>query len=317
VWKLLRSVLGMGGKQPARPSQPSPPRSAPAPIPVSRGQQRPAANYGLIAIDIDGTLLMSNKSLAEPVIKAVRRADASGVKVVLSSARPPVNAQRVLNKLGLDTRMICYNGALVCEGETLEVAHHASLDPALALEAAQMARHISPNVQVRVDIVDRWYTDKDAKHAAGTPKHNLPTKVDRLENILVEPVTRLTFLAKSQSISKIRHQIGLKFGDRIGIQRTENRLLQLLSPGIDKAGALATVAGHYGVSQDRVMAIGDGPNDLEMMEWAGCSVAVANGYPEILEAAHHRVASNDRGGVAEAILKYVLNGPPTGDRMVA
>jgi len=75
---------------------------------------------------------------------------------------------------------------------------------------------------------------------------------------------------------------------------------------VNKATALAKVAGYYGIAQDRVMAIGDAPNDVPMLKWSGLGIAVANGWEDVRRAADFVVASNDDDGVAEAIRKHLL-----------
>jgi hypothetical protein len=84
------------------------------------------------------------------------------------------------------------------------------------------------------------------------------------------------------------------------------RLLQVVAGRVDKADALATVAEFYGIDPDRVLAIGDAPNDLGMIRWAGLGVAMQNAWDEVRAAAHFIVPSNEHAGVAHAFRKYVL-----------
>jgi hypothetical protein len=75
---------------------------------------------------------------------------------------------------------------------------------------------------------------------------------------------------------------------------------------VDKADALGFVAKHYGVAAERVMAIGDAPNDATMLKWAGLGVAMGNAWPTTRQSADVVVASNDEEGVAQALTRYVL-----------
>ena len=259
----------------------------------------------MIAIDIDGTLVNSQRQLTRPVVEAVRDARDAGVHVVLATARPPVNAQEVLKGLGLETLMICYNGAWVGNGEDLKTIHHWPMPVELALKSVLLARKINPQVQVRIDVADKWYTDQHQGKASG-PK--APAKVGKVTELITEPVSRLTFLGERTLMSKTRQLLKQNFGSQIGIQHTDERFIQIMLKGVDKSSGVKKVAEHYGVRREQVMSIGDAPNDLPMMIWSGCAVAVANSYSEVVEVSDHQVASNNKHGVAEAIRKYVLAG---------
>ncbi len=264
-------------------------------------------NYDLVAIDIDGTLVRSDRTLTPQVIHAVRRATDAGVRVLLSTARPPVNAMEIQQQLGLETRMICYNGALICDGKNMDIVKHCAIDPRMALEITRLCRSITDSVQIRIDVLDKWYTDRAQPNTSNTA--NAPSRVDCLEHLMIEPVTRLMFLGKQEHMQEARLQIQDRFGEHVFQQSSDDRVVQLTRIGADKGVALKEVCSHYGVHRSRVMAIGDAPNDLPMLEWAGCAVAVANSYNEVLQQADHEVASNNRHGVAEAIHRYVLNEP--------
>ena len=75
---------------------------------------------------------------------------------------------------------------------------------------------------------------------------------------------------------------------------------------VDKGTAIRYIATHLGVDADRVMAIGDAPNDVGMIRWAGLGIAVENGWPEVRQAADVVISSNNDDGVAEALDRYIL-----------
>jgi hydroxymethylpyrimidine pyrophosphatase-like HAD family hydrolase len=78
-------------------------------------------------------------------------------------------------------------------------------------------------------------------------------------------------------------------------------LLEISAQGISKATTLERVCAEHGVAREEVIAFGDMPNDLPMLEWAGYAVAVANGHPDVLAAAAEVTASNDEAGVARVL----------------
>ena len=83
--------------------------------------------------------------------------------------------------------------------------------------------------------------------------------------------------------------------------------LEITSKDADKGEALMSLAAGLGLRREEVMAMGDGNNDLGLMNAAGVSVAMGNSAPEVLEAADFQTSDNEHDGVAEAIRYHVLN----------
>jgi hydroxymethylpyrimidine pyrophosphatase-like HAD family hydrolase len=86
-------------------------------------------------------------------------------------------------------------------------------------------------------------------------------------------------------------------------------ILEISAPGVSKAAALAVLCTQWSVAREHVAAVGDAPNDLPMLAWAGAGYAVANAHPEVLAAAAHHLPSNDEDGVA-VLLERLTAAPP-------
>ncbi len=123
---------------------------------------------------------------------------------------------------------------------------------------------------------------------------------------MMRPVTKIFMTGKTAVLSEIQFALQSRLAGQVGFAISHLRLLQIVRAGVDKAPCLAKIAEHYGVPRQRVMAIGDAPNDLGMLQWAGLSIAVRNGWRDVRQAAHFVVASNNEDGVAEAIEQYAL-----------
>jgi hydroxymethylpyrimidine pyrophosphatase-like HAD family hydrolase len=83
-------------------------------------------------------------------------------------------------------------------------------------------------------------------------------------------------------------------------------MLDVLPPGCSKGAALAEWARLQGVSREKVLAIGDNHNDVEMLEFAGIPVVMGNSVPELKGYGWHETHSNDEDGVAAAIERFAL-----------
>src|SRR5215469_18830270 len=87
-------------------------------------------------------------------------------------------------------------------------------------------------------------------------------------------------------------------GDVVTCTRSDLPFVEISAAGVDKGAALAQLCAERGIAAGEVVAFGDMPNDLAMLTWAGCGVAVANADPLVIDAANAVTRSNDRDGVA-------------------
>lgn len=280
---------------------PTPKVAVPAPVSPM------AEPIDLIALDIDGTLLRTDKRMSKRVLHAVHQARDKGVRVVLATARPPRSVREIYQYLGLDTPQINYNGALIHDPVRKRHLHHKPLSAELAMKVVKLARKIFPATVVSVEILDRWYTDHvDETLPTETSRAFAPDFVGPLEAFLHVPVTKLMLLAPAKEMAPIREEVERKFEGRVGIAVSDPHLLQVIHPEADKAHGLAWIAQKFNIPARRVMAIGDAPNDVGMLTWAGLGVAVGNAWPAARRVADVVVPGNDEDGVAHAIEQFVL-----------
>lgn len=271
----------------------------------------------LVALDLDGTLLRSDKSIAPADAAAIAKARARGVKVVLASARPPRSVKALHRELGLDTPTINYNGAMIhipdrdpCGQGRGVVLEHKPLPAAAAQEVVRVARACDPDVLVSVEVMDTWHTDRvDPALLTETARHFQPDHLGPLDAVLAAPVTKVMLLAPRERLDAVHDAVRSALGRRIAITYTDHHLIQIMHPGVDKAIALAWLAGRFDIPATQVLAVGDAPNDVRMLEFAGVGVAVGNAWPEAKAAADWvATAGNDEGAVAEALERFVLGG---------
>ncbi|MBI1375771.1 MAG: Cof-type HAD-IIB family hydrolase [Phycisphaera sp.] len=276
-------------------------------LPASSGT---GPKFGLVAIDLDGTLLRSDKQLTKRTATAIKQCVQRGVQIVLASARPPRAVKQIYKVLGLDTLTIHYNGAMIYDMHAEKHIYHRALDPQLALQMIRTAQQIVPGVVSVVEVLNKWYTDRaDPRSTDETALSRKPDYVGPLnEQIINEPVTKLMLLATPAAILEIRAAFEELFPLRYTFAASDDYLVQVMQIGVDKATALKFVSELYGVEQKKVMAIGDAPNDIKMLQWAGMGVAVGNAYDETKAAADAVVPTNDQDGVAHALIEYVLGG---------
>jgi len=272
----------------------------------------------MIALDLDGTLLRTDKSVGPETIKALQAAQAKGVELVLASGRMAASIERVGAGLGVDACLISCNGAVVHgraqgtgtprNGRKLIFYQPLNAEVARELVAFGKARRY----QVNFYHGDSIYSE-DGPHLRPwieiyRSRTNSPyTFVENLDEYLHLAPPKVIFLVDPKIRGAIQEELEPRFGARVNMMRTDPEYLEFLQPGIDKGVGLAKLAAALDIPLGQVMAMGDGENDIPMLEVSGWPVAVANAGPLCRAVARFFTqADNDHDAVAEAIRRWVL-----------
>jgi hypothetical protein len=259
----------------------------------------------LVAIDIDGTLRDSQQRLRPAVRAAVQAAIARGVLVTLATGRRLASAQAIAAELGVDLPLILHGGATIQDSRSGELLY-AELMPA-ELVAAAVAAIIAADQQ---PVVERdnpglsWWLSRQPDVQRLTP-----TGLAAAERVLGIQVFQSQDLLSGLAAAIGRHPGTRTLHWQPPASGFDGYLLSIQSAACSKAVALARLAARYGVAMDEIMAIGDHHNDLEMLAAVGLAVAMGNALPVVKQQADVIVASNDDDGVAEALRRFVLDGP--------
>lgn len=270
----------------------------------ARGRRRPD-KVELVALDLDGTVLDHAERLSDRVRSAVAAVAASGVPVVVATGRSVLATLPVLDRLGLvEGWAVCSNGALTVRldpglPDGYEIAAAATFDPGPALEL--LNRHL-PTAMYAVENVGVGF-----RLTAPFPDGELGGEqtIVPLGELMGVPATRVIVRSTEHTPEDF-----LELSERIGLHGVNYAVgwtawLDLAPEGVSKASALDAVRAELGVDVEATLAIGDGRNDLEMLAWAGWSVAMGQSVPEVIAAADEVAPPVDDDGVA-AVLEALL-----------
>ncbi|NLY74493.1 MAG: HAD family phosphatase [Firmicutes bacterium] len=259
-----------------------------------------------IAIDLDDTLLRSDLTISPEDKSAIRRAIKEGIKVLLASGRMVQSMRPYVRELGLDVPVIAYNGAIIQEAISGKILYHRPVPPEEARRLVPIFREAE--IHLNAYINDELYMDEltewGQKYAANAGV--TPHPVGDLCRYLEEPSHKLLAVGEAERIDWIQERLRNEFGDRLQFVKSKPTYLEILAPEVSKGAALRELAAGWGLNRNEVMAIGDAPNDVSMVAWAGAGVAIGNGVPEVKEKAVLVVADHDHNGVAEALDKLVF-----------
>jgi len=269
----------------------------------------PPAAIRLVAVDLDGTLLNDTKKVSKQTAEALSGLPGRGVKLVIASARPPRSVRHIYQSLGLDTWQINYNGALIWDEPGRKAIFHRPMNFGLVRRMIDVSRDMYEEVLVTCEIMDRWYTDRrDDRFNTETGKLFKPDVVAPIEEICVQPITKLLLLGEPRVIGRLEPMLSQEFGSHFTFVQTDDHMLQIMDKRVSKAVALEKVARHYRVPMEEVMAIGDAPNDVGMLQSAGVAVAMDNATAVVKEVADWVAPSNNDHGVCAALKRYGLCG---------
>lgn len=266
----------------------------------------PSPRIQLIAVDIDGTLLNSRHQLTDRTVDALRRAIAQGVRVVLATGKTRYSALEAIDRLALDTPGVYLQGLVIANPDG-SVRHQQTLDAAVVLDIAAYAR------QYAVPMVG--YSSGDIFTERRTPETDVliryheptPQQVTSYDATLPEhPMNKLILIDTAERIRDVRAALEPQYAGRATFVQALAEMLEILPPGASKGAGLRRVLDDLAIDPAHVLAIGDGENDIEMLQLAGLGVAVGNAMPATKAAADVVVASNDEDGVAEAVERFVL-----------
>jgi len=258
----------------------------------------------VIAVDLDDTLIAPDKQIPTENIDALRFAREQGVRVVLATARGWVRTESFYQLLELDTPAIVSSGARLIDGATGDDIWVRTLPLALARDVANFAdqQGIALRVYIGQEVWNNLNYDPLMKNQITREKI-----VPNLGGRLTEAPYQI-FTKGRRETQLLIERFGTEGDGYVGSVHTYSDNIPeiaFLHPESTKGEALAALCRSWGIPREQVMAMGDSMNDLSMIEWAGCGVAMG-WSPELLRKRADYVSSpGNPAGVAEAILSVL------------
>ncbi len=283
----------------------------------------------LLALDLDGTLLNSKGKIPEANKIAIRQAEDLGVLVTIATGRRFRDALPVAAELEFNAPLITHNGALLKYAESLETVAASLLDHETTLEILRVGKAFGGDALVSVDPhghgtllfdtvsddnipLQKYIAWSDRLHSDEKGKSAI--HVASLEDTVGDnEVIHISFSGGCESM-RAMHQVLLgELGETVTLLATiyphlDFTLLDILPPDASKGTGVKKLADLNAFSPENIMTIGDNFNDLEMLQFAGTGVVMGNASADLLATGnYHRTLSNDEGGVAAAIERFILN----------
>jgi Cof subfamily protein (haloacid dehalogenase superfamily) len=251
----------------------------------------------VVASDLDGTLVRSDGTISERTRRALRCAEAAGALVIFVTGRPPRWMKPIVEATGASGLAICGNGAVVYDLGSGRIVREHALQSESAARLVTALREALPGVQFAVESGLRFGHEPAYQPGWPTPDH----RVAEVEELIAESVSKLLVKHPDRPPEEIHEQVVAIAGDQAVVTYSGNVLLEISGAGVSKASTLAALCVEQGHDPAEVLAFGDMPNDIPMLEWAGHGVAVGNAHEQVLAIADEVTASNDEDGVARVL----------------
>jgi Cof subfamily protein (haloacid dehalogenase superfamily) len=257
----------------------------------------------LLALDLDGTLLRGDGTLSVGTLCALRAAQARGLRLLFVTARPPRRVRSVTAASELSGVAICGNGSLLYDLKSDTLVHEERLRSEHAALLVESLRTAVPDVAFAVEAGLRYGCDANYAILAEHGRDRVDPLMRRADAIELcrEGVTKLIVQQLDWPLPELLEMTRVFATSRAAVSHSGSHFVEVVAPGVNKASALQRYCAAQGIASAEVIAFGDMPNDLPMLRWAGCGIAVANAHPEVLAAADLVTRSNDADGVALAL----------------
>ena len=272
-------------------------------------------DYRLIAFDMDGTLLSSDKEVLPSSRAAIAELADAGVTVAICSGRAPVMIETHHEEFARVRYAICASGAILYDLAERRVLSRRPIDVELVRRVAEVCGRYDTTLDA-FSGAGFYYSACLLQNAAdygmqayvplfdslGTPADDVWEPLARRG----EPTEKIdVFFASPADRDRARAELE---GLPLVMTYSERSSLELSPAGVDKGVGLAELAGLLGVPMEATVAVGDADNDLPMLRAAGLAVAMGNANEHARELADVVVADNDHDGCAEAARRALAGG---------
>ncbi|MBD0321891.1 MAG: HAD family hydrolase [Aldersonia sp.] len=265
----------------------------------------------LIASDVDGTLLDDDEKVSPRTRATVSALVADGANFILATGRPPRLIAPVVDGLGFAPLAVCGNGAVLYDSAQDRVISARALDVETLDWIAELAYRALPGCGLAAERVG------DRAHDAATPQFvsapdyehawlNPDNTQVSVQEVLSAPAIKLLIRLPNEHSEQMRATLAPLVGDRADITYSTNKgLIEVSAPGVTKASGVRAAAERLGSAESTdIIAFGDMPNDVPLLEYAGRGVAMGHGHPDALAVADEITATNNEDGVARVLERW-------------
>lgn len=262
--------------------------------------------YKLIALDMDGTLLNDNREISDKNLRAIRRAEEKEIFIIISTGRAVQGIEKYNSILKLSSPVIAYNGAVIFDLQKEKTIFEKCLDADDAKKIIEIGQNYNTTMciwsknQLYVnEINDRI---EEYKKLSGID----PIRMQDIDILCSQGITKILWYDTKENIAKFNDGFAEYEFKNVSYCKSMSHFLEFFNKEVSKATALEKIGEMYKIKASEMIAVGDGSNDISMIEYAGLGVAMENAEEELKMKAKAITKSNNHDGVADVIYRYLL-----------
>ena len=267
----------------------------------------------MIGIDLDGSLLTSNKELSSYSLEVLQEAIARGIEIVIATGRAYRGIPKEIKEITGIRYVITSNGAKVFKLPEERILFQRNLLKQKALESLAIFRKYDTLPEVYYH--GQGYAPEGMKPSI--PRYNPDPAIQRYigeTRVFVPDVWELVNQTVGD-LEKVQAHFACleerkqawaelaEIGD-LSLVASLHYNIEVNADGTNKGASLLAIGKILGISKEEMMGIGDSGNDLTLLYEVGCSVAMGNADEEVKEIANYKTTTNDEDGVAKAIERF-------------
>lgn len=266
-------------------------------------------SYKAVVLDIDGTLVNSQKQITKKTLDVLTKIRNEGKTVVIASGRPPQGVMPYAKKLGFDKTggyILSFNGGRITQVKTGETIYNRCFPNEYLPEICEIIKDYRVTINTYEN--DTIVTSGNLNNYSSVEADIIGLETNFVDDFAAYvnfEVNKCLLSGEPEDIIKLEKILKKKYEGKLDVYRSEEFFLELVPLGVDKARSIDILLKSLGCKREECMACGDGYNDLTMIKYAGLGVAMGNAQDEIKAAADFVTLSNDNDGVAYAIERFV------------
>ncbi|WP_176270061.1 Cof-type HAD-IIB family hydrolase [Anaerococcus faecalis] len=261
----------------------------------------------LIAFDLDGTLLDGNRELSKENINSIKKLSDRGFQIVICTGRPYQGFKRFLvdlDLIGKNNYSITNTGSIIKPNVESE---YIKLNALTVEDYSKLINLTKPfkDLQVAFYTDSKLYNDNIIYNEAFIHDQKiLKMESGKLKEYNNEPICRINIMGKKEEIDRFENYNYQRLSKEYKLMRNETFSLEILNKNSGKGQGLVTLCKYLKLKRENVMAFGDNINDIEMLDFAGVSVAMGNAKEILKRKSDYLTDSNLNNGVSKFINKY-------------
>ena len=267
--------------------------------------------YKLIVLDVDGTMLNSNREVTKRTVQTLRRVQQMGIKIALASGRPTYGILPLAREIDLGVYggyIISYNGAQVMEAQTGQIIFERRIDPQMVPYLEKKARKMGFTMAyydgdevVSDDISNPHVVDEAALNG-------MTLRQDDVLSLSMDdwPAEIMLVSDDEEALTSLDQHMQRHLAGVMDTIHSNPYYLEIVGYQVGKSYAMSALVQKMGIQMSEVLAIGDGEADINMIQMAGTGVAMANATVGVRRCADFTTLSNDEDGAAVAIEKAIV-----------